>query len=214
MAEWWQKIRGTFAPKPDPEPKNNSGADTPFFINSLDDAGFYLTKMTGKSLRLYSTRDFGREEFPEARSVLVNETEAEQLLGKIRGHLGSGLVAFIGTRTSHAKPKPKGVELVIGCGSSQFDILRIAASDAVNFGKQTEDLIQQIQAWDKVYGVDIFQAETDTIQFRLIKIPADLKKFAEEVYEFCPDIVDQGVGSVDQLAKGIGATGKLLLWWD
>lgn len=212
MAEWWQKIRRAFASGSEPE--INTVTDTPFVINSLDDAAFYLTKVTGRPSRPFSTRDFGREEFPGARSVLVDDAKSEQMLGKIRSHLGPGLVAFIGTRTSHAKPKPKGVELVVGPGTSQFDILRIAASDAVNFNKETEDLIRQIQLWDKAYGIDIFQAETDTIQFRFIKIPADLKKFAEEAYEFCPDIVDQGVGSIDELAKSIGSTGKLLLWWD
>lgn len=213
MAEWWQKIRRAFASGSE-ELEINKVTDTPFIINSLDDAAFYLTKVTGRTARPFSTRDFGRDEFPGARSVLVDDAKSEQLLGKIRSHLGPGLVAFIGTRTSHAKPRPKGVELVIGSGASQFDILRIAASDAVNFNKGTEDLIQQIQVWDKAYGVDIFQAETDTVQFRFIKIPADLKAFAEEAYEFCPDIVDQGVGSIDQLANSISASGKLLLWWD
>jgi hypothetical protein len=180
----------------------------------LEDAGSFLSKITDKPVRAFSTRDFGREEFSEARSVLVKEPQAESLLGKIRNHLGPGLVAFIGTRTNHAKLRPKGLELVIGCGTSQFDILRIAASDAVNFNKGTEDLIKQLQAWDSAHGIDLFQAETDTVQFRLLRIPSDLKKFAEDVYEFCPDIVDQGVGSVDQLAKDIGAGGKVLLWWD
>lgn len=209
---WWQKIRRALGSGP--EPDNDPGADTPAILNSLEEAGAYLAELTGQPVRSYSTRDFGREEFPEARSVLVAESQAEPWLGKIRQCLGPGLVAFIGTRTSHAKPRPKGVELVVGRGTSQFDILRIAASDAVNYGKETEALVKQIQAWDTACGVDIFQAETDTIQFRLKKLPADLDQFAEEVYEFCPDIVDQGVGSVDKLAEEIRDTGKLLLWWD
>jgi hypothetical protein len=136
------------------------------------------------------------------------------LLKDIRSRLGPELVAFIGTQRSLAKPKADGVEVVVGCGSSQFDILRIAASDAVNYGKETEDLIKQLQIWDTSFGVDIFQAETDTIQLRLKSLPDDLQAFAEEVYEFCPDIVDQGVGSVDKLAEAIRASRTLLLWWD
>lgn len=214
MFPLWKRIQRAFSSGAGPEIKNDASFETPSVINSLDEAGSFIAKVTGKPLRPYSTRDFGRDEFSEARSVLIDDSDGERFLGKIRKHLGPQLVAFIGTRTSHAKPRPKGVELVVGHGASQFDILRIAASDAVNFDKGTEDLVKQIQAWDTAYGVDIFQAETDTIQLRLTKIPADLKRFAEEVYEFCPDIVDQGVGSVDQLAKDIGATGKLLLWWD
>jgi hypothetical protein len=214
MAQWWQKFQRAFVSRSESEFENKQRKIVPSIIGSLEEAGSYLATTSGKPLRHYSTRDFGREEFAGARSVLVAQSEAEPLLNRIRNCLGPELVAFIGTQTSHAKPRPKGVELVVGCGTSQFDILRIAASDAVNFDKGTEDLIKQIQAWDIVYGVDIFQAETDTIQLRLIKIPSDLKKFAKEVYEFCPDIVDQGVGTIEQLAKEIGTTGKLMLWWD
>src|SRR6185436_17205022 len=99
-----------------------------------------------------------------------------------------GLVAFIGTRRSLAKPKANGVQVVVGCGATQFDILRIAASDAVNCDMGTEDLIKQLQSWDASFGVDIFQAETDTIQLRLKSMPSDLGAFAQQVYEFCPDI--------------------------
>jgi len=214
MAPWWQRIQRAFGSGPQSEPEKNPDTEAPAIIDTLDGAGSFLAAVTGKPMRCFSTRDFGRDEFTEARSVLVQASQAEPMLGKIRSRLGPGLVAFIGTQTSHARPRPSGVELLVGRGASQFDILRIAASDAVNYGKETEDLVKQLQVWDSAYGVDIFQAETDTIQFRLKIIPADLKKFADEVYEFCPDIVDQGVESVDQLAKDIGESRKVLLWWD
>ena len=38
--------------------------------------------------------------------------------------------------------------------------------------------------------------------------------FANEVYEFCPDAVDQGVGSIDELKKAITEMQGLWLWWD
>jgi hypothetical protein len=180
----------------------------------LDEAGACLAELSGQQLRPYSTRDFGREQFSGARSVLVSLPRAEALLVNIRSRLGSGLVAFIGTQRSLTKPKARGVELVVGPGANQFDILRIAASDAVNFDMETEDLIAKIQSWDASFGVDIFQAETDTIQLKLKSIPTQLDAFAQDVYEFCPDIVDQGVGYVHKLAEQIRDSGKLLLWWD
>ena len=44
--------------------------------------------------------------------------------------------------------------------------------------------------------------------------PKDYTKFAREVYAFCPDIVDQGAGSVEELAKEIERTKSVYLWWD
>lgn len=181
---------------------------------SLDEAAVMLGKEASAPVRPYSTRDFGRDRFSGARSVLVPPTKAEQLLTRIRPRLGKGLVAFIGTTHNLATPKVEGMEIVVGMGATQFDILRIAASDAVNYDMVTEDLIKKLQAWDAAYGIDIIQAETDTIQLRLRSLPKDMRKFSEEVYAFCPDIVDQGVGSVDELEKEITKSRQVFLWWD
>jgi hypothetical protein len=34
------------------------------------------------------------------------------------------------------------------------------------------------------------------------------------MYEFCPDIVGQGVGSVAGLAKELNKSQKFYFWWD
>jgi hypothetical protein len=103
---------------------------------------------------------------------------------------------------------------VVAGANNQFDILRIAASDAVNYGKDTEDLVRILRSWDERFGIDIYAAQSDTIQLKLKSVPKDMKAFANEVYEFCPDIVDQGVGDVEKLAAEIAATKTVFLWWD
>ena len=39
-------------------------------------------------------------------------------------------------------------------------------------------------------------------------------ELAARFYEFCPDIVDQGCGSVEVLADELKKTQKLFFWWD
>ena len=46
------------------------------------------------------------------------------------------------------------------------------------------------------------------------KLPSDLDAFSEEVYEFCPDSVDQGVGEVENLKELIKEMNGIWLWWD
>jgi hypothetical protein len=41
----------------------------------------------------------------------------------------------------------------------------------------------------------------------------DAKALAERMYQFCPDIVDQGVGDVSKLAREL-KKGTLYFWWD
>lgn len=179
------------------------------------DAGAALLEKVAKSpVRKFSTRDFGREPYAGARSALVAETNATDLLQQLRRDLPGGLVAFIGTTRSLTEPPAIGVELVVAPGKEQFDILRIAASDAVNYNMTTDDLIKELRSWDREYGINITQAETDTIVVELRTLPANMKSFAKRVYKFCPDVVDQGVGDIASLVQEISRTRKVYLWWD
>ncbi len=180
----------------------------------LDVAAQALTVDGGDVVRPYSTRDFGRARYDRARSMLVDEARALDLLKQMRAKLATGYVAFIGTNSSLADPPVTGVEIVVAPAQDQFDILRIAASDAVNFGMQTEDLIRVLSGWNTRFGIDIYGAATDAIQLRLQSRPADLQAFAREVYAFCPDIVDQADGSIETLVQEIETTQTLFLWWD
>lgn len=180
----------------------------------LDTAAAALARMTGAPVRPFSTRDFGRERYLGARSAIVPPKDAERLLGRVRAVIPAGTIAFVGVTNSLATPKPAGVELVVAPGKSQLDILRVAATDAVNYDLGTEDLLRELEAWDRELGIDIWQAETDTVQLRLRRLPADVGAFAARVYKFCPDAVDQGAGTVEALAAIIRKEKAIFLWWD
>jgi hypothetical protein len=50
--------------------------------------------------------------------------------------------------------------------------------------------------------------------FIVLLTDQEMKSFAQEMYEFCPDIVEQGTGSIEELIEEIKETKKLALWWD
>lgn len=180
----------------------------------LDAGAVLLAKVAKSQVRGFSTRDFGREPYKGARSALVKEADAPAMLAELRRQLPIGLIAFIGTSNSLVDPPAKGVELVVASGKDQFEILRIAASDAANYDMTTEDLIKELRSWDREFGISITQAETDTIILDLKSLPLDLTSFATRVYKFCPDIVDQGVGDIPSLVREIRKSKKVFLWWD
>ena len=57
-------------------------------------------------------------------------------------------------------------------------------------------------------------ADFDFVEAVFVKQPAGMDAFAREVYEFCPDVVEQGVGTVKALADEMRRSGTLYLWWD
>ena len=181
---------------------------------SLDAASTRLAELARRPLRQFATRDFGRDRNSEARSVVVSNEESQPLVATLRAELGPGLLAFVGCTRSLSDPPDDGSEVVIAYGNSQFDILRVAQSDAINFDMETEGLIRKLEEYHSKYGIDIFHAETDTIEFRFTTMPSDLAEFCNDLYEFCPDIVDQGGGTVEELQKEVAKTGAVFLWWD
>lgn len=52
------------------------------------------------------------------------------------------------------------------------------------------------------------------MEFAILNMPSDLLNLAADIYEFCPDIVNQGCGSVSNLMEIMEVTGQVLLWWD
>ncbi|WP_308009403.1 DUF4253 domain-containing protein [uncultured Fusobacterium sp.] len=99
-------------------------------------------------------------------------------------------------------------------GRDKFDILKYRRTDGINYGLGTEDIIDKISEWDKKYEIDIIGCSRDWVLIKLNKLPQNLDEFSKEVYEFCPDIVDQGVGSLENLKKSIKIDKELFLWWD
>ncbi len=99
-------------------------------------------------------------------------------------------------------------------GTDQFEILRIMHTDGDDYDISNQDVIDRLKEWEVHSPFDIIGADSDWVEIEFKRLPKDLDAFAEEVYDFCPDAVDQGPGSVAALAKEIQKTKKLFLWWD
>ena len=187
---------------------------TCFANDQLGEAKNVLKKELGIEVRAFSTQDFGRAKYHGALSVLIPEENSQKELYRLREKLPEGILAFIGTTRNLSGEDVEGVELVVIESTDKFDILRTSLSDGTNYDITNEIIIEKFQAWDKQYNIDIWQAETDTIQLTLKKLPEDLKALSLEIYEFCPDIVDQGSGDINDIVEYLTEEKAIFLWWD
>ncbi len=99
-------------------------------------------------------------------------------------------------------------------GTDQYEILRIMHTDGDDYDISNQDVIDRLKEWEKISSFDIIGADNDWVEIEFRTLPKDLKAFTEEVYDFCPDAVDQGPGNPAELAKEIQQTKRLFLWWD
>ena len=98
--------------------------------------------------------------------------------------------------------------------TDKFEVLRQIQTDGINYDITNDSLINIIRYFDDKYSLDLVGASGDWCEFLIKKEPSDWLALAEEVYEVCPDVVDQGAGTVQALADEMKRNKRLYFWWD
>ncbi|SIO50570.1 DUF4253 domain-containing protein [Chitinophaga niabensis] len=98
--------------------------------------------------------------------------------------------------------------------NDQFDILRFMATDGINYDIENADVIEKLQQWHSKYPFEIVGAAQDWVEAKFVGALPDFNAFAQDVYDFCPDIVDQGTETVEALGDEMKNSAALYLWWD
>ena len=104
--------------------------------------------------------------------------------------------------------------LAVVKGKSDTEILKWRQTNGINYGIDTDSIISKLQEWKSKCNFVLLGAGMDWLQIQFISHTFDWDEFAKEVYEFCPDIVDQGVGDFEKLAPEMKKMNGLFLWWD
>jgi hypothetical protein len=121
-----------------------------------------------------------------------------------------GYLIYVSESNSGYKPD----EMTVLKTTDMFDAIRFEGTNGINHDIFTEDIIEKLTGWNSQFGLDIFAASYDLVQAYYLKVPSPAKPHAEETYAFCPDVVDQGTGTVEELEKQITQSRQLYLWWD
>lgn len=95
-----------------------------------------------------------------------------------------------------------------------FYYLQIVRINGVNSDIEHPDVIERLRSWDEQYGLKLIGGGMDWLLAEFENPPSDWNAYATEVYRFCPDVVDQGTGSVVALAAELQRINGVYLWWD
>lgn len=181
---------------------------------------FKILKAESKS-EVVQLKIIGDEGFNEKNNFKENkvaqgiQTEISKLRAKLtveklqKDPLMKGYLVFVSEETIGRKD-PIGVIKA----NDQFDILRLKKTTGNEVELDTDTIINKLKDWDKKYSLTIIGADFDWVEAKINLMPENIKSFANEVYNFCPDVVDQGVETVEKLAKEIQETKTLYCWWD
>lgn len=114
------------------------------------------------------------------------------------------------------------------------DLIIIFGTDGCNYGVGNNDILNKLRYWKKLCDFEILGAGHDRLNIAFRTLPEELETFAQDVYKFCPDIIDQNyVGeplgeeasqedisrafheqTVEDLIEFIQRNKLLNFWWD
>ena len=103
--------------------------------------------------------------------------------------------------------------VIINC-ANQFDLISLIGTHGGNYDIYSDSIIAQMKTWDKEVGFSIDVVDVSRIHAKMDRLPDDLEKFTNEIYEFCPDVIDQGYGDMDDMISDYQAHKYFWLWWD
>lgn len=89
----------------------------------------------------------------------------------------------------------------------KYQPLRDRRISAPNVELDTAAIIARLQAWDQRYGIALSDVGGDRVLVQFETLPDDTRELAAEVYDFCPDVIDQHFGCIGELVEAAEETG-------
>ena len=83
-------------------------------------------------------------------------------------------------------------------------------TNGINCEVNTDDVCKKLESWDSLYSIEISQVEDDGLLVKFGSLPDNLSPLADEIYEFCPDVIDQNFGCMDDMVDMMKETGQTL----
>ncbi|HVR18688.1 MAG TPA: DUF4253 domain-containing protein [Polyangiaceae bacterium] len=110
--------------------------------------------------------------------------------------------------------------VALAATTDQFEVIRLAGSDAANFGHDNAQVIAWLRELDKAEPFVVTGAGTDYVEGYFTGPVRDPHTLADRIYSFCPDFVDQGIGLAEKgephelIVKHFRTTREFFFWWD
>jgi len=170
-------------------------------------AGEALKAASGQELEQLQGNDLATGQWGpiDGLSVKINENAAQAIIAAAQPQLPEGYIAFYSTRQGgrHA-------EVSVLKTADRLDILRVKSTSGGNYDLAPEDVVARLQQWQQLCSFTIVGASHDWTLLEFETLPADLDAFAQEIYAFCPDTIDQHFGCFNDMAEVMEEAGKEL----
>jgi len=158
-----------------------------------------MKEQTGCTLRRLTgfTEDYETENV-DGLSVAVERQNVEPLMTNLQPQLTPRGYRAFWSEICESNGLKKSDEIAVFKTTNHHSIIEIRRSDGANHGVSTDDVIRKLKEWENRCQFEVFGAASAWIAIQFQTLPNDICAFAEEIYDFCPDTVEQGVGLMNE----------------
>ncbi len=151
------------------------------------------------------------EQVPGLFSIHVNsKRQAEIHIEELqRQFLEQGCFVY---ESDHVLQGPE--KLFILPTTDKYDVIALHQTNGCNYGIGPGYVVEWLKQLEAEQPFILTCIAHDTLSGRFLTLIQDPEGLAEQMVEFCPDLVDQGCGSVEVLAEDLAANDSLFFWWD
>jgi hypothetical protein len=146
-------------------------------------------------------------------SIDLNSQAANALLEKHHERLlNNGCYVFLYDQNFSIRGKPDVLWIVPT--QDKFAVMAFIGVSGINYDIDNYLVIKWMKKLDKDHPYLLNGCGLDFLSGRFKARLSDVNAMAKRMYAFCPDIVDQGTGSVAALAEDLKKANQLYFWWD
>jgi len=98
--------------------------------------------------------------------------------------------------------------------TSIANIIKLIGTDGANYNIGNDSVVAIVKGFAQRYDIQLLGMSGDWLSLRLKGNVSNWNALAEDVFKIAPDVVEQGTGSVSELATELEKSKMIYLWWD
>jgi hypothetical protein len=158
-----------------------------------------VKQQTGRTLhRLTAFTEDYKPQKTDGLSVEVGREDVEPLIALLQPRISKRGYRAFWSETYESNGAKKSEEIAVLKTTDDYAIISLRRSSGGNYDVSTGDLIKKLKEWKKRCRFHIAGAGGAWVAIQFESLPKNLCAFAEEMYDFCPDTVEQGVGLMNE----------------
>lgn len=105
-------------------------------------------------------------------------------------------------------------QLIIFPTTDKYEAIATLGTNGCNYGVGTGYVLQWLQELEAVQPFIVNRIRHDSLELKFLSPLQDIENWADSMYEFCPDIIDQGFMSRERLVEHLKTSDYVSFWWD